>query len=452
MEGNRDTNLNTLKEMLLDEDRLITYVSLSKELCVHVNESKLLLNKIVDLIKKNHPTINLCVNYIISGLTDDNKAFTKICTDAEIDGIKKSSKLIFFQHIYSVAKGQPTVDNMAYTAINKIEDFLLCTGFIRSNLCIKRTVNEIGNLKSSSQEIATHTKPVIPVKKVKEEKDTKTEIGEPSIDIVQKSKPDPTIKQDNMSKKMDSRNHNKSQKSIAGFFNKTDVHHKNDNYKNASNAIKMENGNKPNISIKVEEVDVKYDIDVEMEDVKNDYEEKNNGENKSKNKSITIVKKNAKVDKKRKRLLHVSDSESEDEKNDPFADDTSVTNRANAESDDEIPPTPALNTIKITSGIVNPKKRRKIVDKTYINEDGYILTKKEEIYESCSENEEVDIKENIQKVNEISPKKKQNNIVLNKKPDVSPNNKKIGAKVNRKKSSPPQKGKQQTLMNFFKKV
>ncbi|XP_059053562.1 DNA polymerase delta subunit 3 [Achroia grisella] len=440
MDENMDKNLSTLKEMLLDEERLITYISLSKELCVHVNDSKSLLSKIVQLVQKKHPDINLCVNYIISGIADDNKAFTKVCSEGDVSDIIKSCKFLFFQHIYSISKGQSTVDNVAYTAINKIEDFSLCTGLIRSHECTKRTSDEIGNLKSSSQENpALIPKPALVTKKNKETKEPKVEPDETSINTPKKYKSDP-INQNNLPIKADSTNKNKPQKGIAGFFNKSNtVQPKN---------IKIENDSRSTSTIKKdEEPVVNNGMDVEKDEIKGT--EKVNKEKKSNKNHVTVMKKNAKIDKKRKRLLHVSDSESEDEKDNPFADDRPLTNGIDVESEDEIPPTPALNTIKITSGIVNPKKRRKIVDKTYTDEDGYILTKKEEIYESCSENEDVDIKENIQKVNEISSKKKENNIPLNNKIDVSPN-KNIG--VRKKKSSPPQKGKQQTLMNFFKKV
>ncbi|KAM3967082.1 uncharacterized protein ACR2FA_011932 [Aphomia sociella] len=453
MDKTSDGNMDTLKEMLLDEEKLITYVSLSKELCVHVNESKSLLAKIVDYVKKNHPDININVNYIISGLSEENKALTTVCTEAEVDNVSKTLKTIFFQHIYSVAKGSPAVDNIAYIAINKFEDFPLCTGLIRSNLCVKRTSDEIGNLKSNSQEIvAIDTKPVVPLKKLKEEnKDVKKESGVSSDGTVRESKSEPIIKQEKSPMKTNNKN-NKSQKGIAGFFNKTNnvaKKSKSDNNKNTVVSIKTEKENSENSNVKTEESVM--DNDIEVKDIDNECNKKVNQENKTKIKAVTVKKKNAKVDKKRKRLLHISDSENEDEKNDPFVDDTPVTNEVNLESDDEIPPTPANNTVKITSGIVNPKKKRKIVDKTYTDEDGYILTKKEEVYESCSENEEVDAKENIQKVNEVSPKK--NNITLsNKKTEVSPNNKKIGTKVSKKKISPPQKGKQATLMNFFKKV
>lgn len=156
------------------------------------------------------------------------------------------------------------------------------------------------------------------------------------------------------------------------------------------------------------------------------------------NSSLSKIKKTAKVDKKRKRVLHVSDSESDE---DPFADNKP----APQDSDDEIPPTPLANTVKITSGILNPKKRRKVVDKTYTDEDGYILTRKEEVFESCSEDEvvgkqsdpEVE-KENTEKVNKI-------------KIEVSPSKEKK-TKNTKKKVSPPQKGKQVTMMNFFKKI
>ncbi|CAK1600448.1 unnamed protein product [Parnassius mnemosyne] len=136
-----------------------------------------------------------------------------------------------------------------------------------------------------------------------------------------------------------------------------------------------------------------------------------------------------------KRLI--TNSEGDNETNDPFISEEHMD--VKNESEDEIPPTPSVNTIKITSGIVNPKKRRKIVDKTYTGEDGYIITRKEEVYESCSENdEEVKSKENVEHVN-------------TKIIETSPKGKKNGVKTFKKKVSQPQTGKQTTIMNFFNK-
>lgn len=450
-----ESNINMLKEMILDEQKLVTYVSISKDLFIHVNDSKKLLTAVVEDIKKKQPETGLNVSYIISGLSEDNKARTTVASEKDIDKLRSSFPVVFFEHIYSVGKGTSCVDNVSLLAVNKFEDYSLCTGLIKNNSCTKRTSDEIGNLKSSSQKsVETESKSTAPPqKKAKEEVKKVVQNGKDdtkNIAKVHESKSEPIIKTEVPSPKKDTsnskqaidnkKNGNKTQqKGIAGFFSKS----------NSAPTKKVTKTLEPKKEIcvkeekntivepvEVMEVDEEVPVKKEPKEVKKP-KNKNSNE-KSKNNSLTQIKKNAKVDKKRKRVLHVSDSESDDEKNDPFVDDEEPV--IPSESDDEIPPTPTVNTVKITSGIINPKKKRKIVDKTYTDEDGYILTKKEEVYESCSDNEEVSVKENI----EAQPQ-------VHLKLEVSPKDKKT-PKNSKKKISPPQKGKQATLMNFFKKV
>ncbi|XP_013139707.1 PREDICTED: DNA polymerase delta subunit 3-like [Papilio polytes] len=455
-------NLNTLQDMILDEEKLVTYISLSKELCIHVNESKMLLQQFVDDMRQKKPKADLTVSYIVSGLNSKNSARTAVCTEAELEPFKKDFKTIFYAHIYSVAKGSSILDNASLLATNKLDDLILCTGIIKNNNCIKRTADEIGTLKSNSQDILlnvennTHTVQ----KKIKKENDIQKSSKEPETKKVE-ARPSETklannIKSENCSPKKSTTSKQKvnnvsiKQKGIAGFFSKAN---ENSSNKNVTEERKMELNtakDKPKTEIKEENTSE----DIVMSDVQADSKDKqvqkaveNNittnkyhkKDNSSKVKTSPDIKKNMTVDKKRKRIVVQSDSESENEvDNDPFVneDQTEVQN----ESDDEIPPTPTIDTIKITSGILNPKKRRKLVDKTYTSEDGYILTKKEEVYESCSENEEEISKENVatkhvQKIKlETSPKQKKNEV-----------------KHAKKKISPPKSGKQQTLMNFFKK-
>lgn len=461
---NYHDNLNTLKEMILDERKLVTYVSLSKEMCLHVNESKSLLSQIVEDLRKNTSEIQLNVNYIISGLLDGNKARTTVCNENELPSLKKDFKIVFYHHLYSVSVGTPSADNVSFMAINKFEDFPLCTGIIKSNACMKRSSDEIGNLKTNSQEITvTDQKQSIAVQKKVREENKNGSNTKPAVKI-QETKAEPIIKAETVSPKKESTinslqkpalKNTKTQKGIAGFFSKPSANKPVNGTKDKVSKINVKqeesntviNDNEPKNNIKKEKVETmsskkikteKMDVDEEVpKKVVPEKVPKNvKQSDKKENKSLSDIKKTAKLDKKRKRVLHVSDSESEDEKNDPFATEPVV----DQDSDDEIPPTPLVNTVKITSGIMNPKKRRKMVDKTYTDEDGYILTKKEEVYESCSENEEeIHVKENIHQVNTL-------------KVEVSPPEKKNNGKSTKKKMASPQKGKQATLMNFFKKV
>ncbi|XP_073952431.1 uncharacterized protein [Choristoneura fumiferana] len=471
------SHLNTLKEMLLDEEKLVTYVSISKELCIHVNESKSLMNKVVQDIRKIQPDTKLNINYVISGLAEDSKAYTYVCSDNDIADYRKKFKVIFFEHLYSINKGKPAVDKVAFMAITNFQDYHLCSGLIKSTLCSKRTAEEIGNLKSHS--VVADEKPIKPpVKKVKEEKANDVNMnGHGDTKKVFEVKSEP-IKQEKTSPQKDSatnnkqkpvvKNANKPQKGISGFFSRsesTSAKKTTKDIKSADMEINVKSEKKDtNIHNNVEKMDVDEKIENEPKETKVDKKEEKTSANKNKetngasknkaknhNKSLTQIKKNAKVDKKRKRVLCVSDSDSDEEKNDPFVDEDDAHNQQmNIDSEDEIPPTPAVNTIKVTSALLNPKKRRKIVNKTYTDEEGYILTRKEEVYESLSENEDItetkeNIKTDIQKVDEVSPKKSES------KAEVSPKGKKTGTRNSKKKISPPQKGKQASIMSFFNK-
>lgn len=442
------TSLNTVKEMLLDEDKIVTYVSLSKDFCIHINTGKKLLHVIVKQISEQFPDVKLNVNYIISGITDENKARTTVCTEEELKNLKTMFKTILYEHVYSVSKGSPKTDHVAYLLLNKIDDYHLCAGLIKNIECNKHTSDEIGSLKSNSQQAITieSKDSVIPQKKIKSESknitnEVKNKLLEENTNGEVNDKLKINIKSESVSPRKETSNkkqsnnksnshNNKTQKGIVGFFNKSNTNKKKalkEPEKETSIVLKESKS----IAIKQE----KMEMDSEIPSQEPEKEVKNESK-KNNNKVLNQIKKTSKVDKKRKRVLKVSDSDS-DEENDPFADKPEKQEVKN-ESDDEIPPTPSVNSIKITSGIVNPKKRRKIVDKTYTDEDGYILTKKEEVYESCSENEEdVKVKEIIKEIK-------------SEKQEMSPKEKKSTAST-KKKISPPQKGKQPTLAHFFTK-
>ena len=165
-------NLNTVEEIVLDEEKIVTYISLSKELCIHINTSKLLLQSLVDKIHKENPKILLNVTYIISGIVGDNRVWTTVCTADNLEKLRLKFTSIFYEHIYSVSKGNSTVDQNTYLLLNTFNDFNLCAGLIKSKECDKRTSNEIVNLKTNSQELLTLSddkKPLIPPKKLKQE-------------------------------------------------------------------------------------------------------------------------------------------------------------------------------------------------------------------------------------------------------------------------------------------
>ncbi|XP_047505151.1 DNA polymerase delta subunit 3 [Pieris napi] len=433
-----DTHMNLLKDMILDEGKLVTYLTLAKDLCIHINNSKLLMHSFIKSTREGNPKLELNINFLISGLIDENKVRVTVCSEDKLEEHKKTFKVVYFIHVYSISKGRSKENSAALVSVIKYDDFNLCPGIIKSQASIKRSDVEIGILKSSSQKKIVNRVDPQP-KKAKQEDKLKPlknvhEINGKAL----KSEPDIDIKKEIISPKKDFKPNNKpsSHKGIAGFFNK-------------QNGIGNKKENKITVDLKAtsqKAADVskteqnalndKMDVDNQEEtEVKKEARKENMMND---NKILNNIKKHSKVDKKRKRVLRVSDSDSEEE-NDPFVaeENKEIAN----ESDEEIPPTPVANNLKITSGIVNPRKKRKVVDKTYMSDDGYIITKREEVYESCSDSESVD--------KEVSIKKEIKEEKLQISPKTKP--KEVKNSPKKKKVSPPQKGKQATLMNFFKK-
>lgn len=465
MESNK-ANLKAVKELVLDEHKLVTYISLSKDLCIHVNEAKSLLRELVQDIRNTHPETDLSVSYVVSGLLNNNSGCVTVCSETDVETLKKTLKIIFYEHVYCVSRGIKPVDSVALIAINKFEDLPLCTGLIKANSCSKRTELEIGNLISKNHALnipktsSVQQKPKEKIKDVKMLEESNSGSETKLASNVESKIPSP--------KKVTSNNHQtptkvngskSNAKGIAGFFSKVNSDStKAKKAKNLDTEIKVEK------EIKVEPISNDTNRLTEKANI-NEVKPIKTEKSKANNKALNQIKKTAKVDKKRKRLLHVSDSESETEENDPFKSNEMDVNH---ESEDEIPPTPTINTVKITSGIVNPKKRRKIVDKTYTDEDGYILTKKEEVYESFSENEEEekDNSNHIKKngIQENGKPEKENEVEKNnlgKYEKHTKENNKQGKvtksspspkKTKGKKLSPPKKGKQSSISSFFKKV
>lgn len=217
--------MNTLQGMILDEEKLVTYVSLSRELCINVNESKMLLHKAVENIRQKNKGIKLNVNYIISGILHSCVARTVVCTEVELDALKKSFKSIFFEHVYSVSKGFPTMDSASLLGTNKIDDLILCIGVIKGSNCVKKTADEIGNLKSISQELLSLTEEKTlnhSLKKVQKEGGEKplTQFEKKIVADTCKIKVEQCSPKKDLSSKTKSNQVVVKQKGIAGFFNK----------------------------------------------------------------------------------------------------------------------------------------------------------------------------------------------------------------------------------------
>ncbi|XP_037790915.1 DNA polymerase delta subunit 3-like [Penaeus monodon] len=146
---------------------------------------------------------------------------------------------------------------------------------------------------------------------------------------------------------------------------------------------------------------------------------------------------------KRKRIMQLSDSESSDEEDEgeeenPFPPSPPPEpTRIESDSEEDIPPTPQPESKVDLMRSETRGKRKKLVDKTFMDEDGFIVTKKEYEYVSDSEEDPLPVKEIISPQKQVTPPQSSKNTTPKKeesKPRVS-----------------PIKKKQANIMNFFKK-
>ncbi|XP_047489584.1 DNA polymerase delta subunit 3-like [Penaeus chinensis] len=148
---------------------------------------------------------------------------------------------------------------------------------------------------------------------------------------------------------------------------------------------------------------------------------------------------------KRKRIMQLSDSESscdeegEGEEENPFPPSPPPEpTRIESDSEEDIPPTPQPESKVDLMRSETRGKRKKLVDKTFMDEDGFIVTKKEYEYVSDSEGEDpLPVKEIISPQKQVTPPKSSKN--------TSPKKEESKPRVS------PIKKKQANIMNFFKK-
>uniref|UniRef100_T1HYW5 DNA polymerase delta subunit 3 n=1 Tax=Rhodnius prolixus TaxID=13249 RepID=T1HYW5_RHOPR len=464
MNGVLEDHLQSIEDFVLVEDKIVTYKWLSKALKVHINTAKQLLHAFTT--KKEYDK-KLLVTYLISGeeKCESGKKFCLV-NKAHLDSVKQSLKKVSCEHVYSVQRNNNFDTKDLYNADCTYElteeDRKLCS--------IQKNVGDIVKKQRKSEDS------IVPADSVN---DTSSK-GQHKIGT--QNKLEKTVNTSNFQKNTESKLEstkplqeknapNKCQ-SIGMFFNK----------QAASAAISKKQSPKDVV------------VDKEIEEAKENILGTNNKRLSSDDKDnsqeddgiikLTPVskkrentKKRKKHDKeyesankRRKRIMVASDSESSssefDEERSPSPEPEPIP--ALVESEDEIiPPTPVEK---------GRKRVKKQVDRTFTDKDGFILTIKEDVFESCTDDEapsenKKETKDNKSETNTNKPEtndnrnskddqkaeNNKNNVMKKSSPKKTlSNNKKSPKKTpsNNKKSSPkktPPKNKQQSIRNFFKK-
>jgi len=414
-----DMYMENLEEWVLEDDKVVTYKYLSKNLKVHVNVAKQMLFNFVQSQKNK-----LGVVYLLSGLVTcdhgDNSADfgtqqkVVLVKEADLDRVKAKFAEMLSQHIYSVQKSSESVSVTSLFGADKPEHGQDVTaGASLASIKHKAAVPREGIIRAPpvvKQEIKSE-----PIVKKEEKKDSvKKGSGiEASFSKTVVKKPSPVKTETTKPVTKD-----KGKTNIANMFAKQSTKPK---------PTKSETATEEKENI----------VNQKIEESKENKEEKKERKEVTRFGKIieeTNTKRKSKSDsQKRKRIQVMSDSEDdddndqeEDEEEKPVEEPEAAPVTKLIESDDEdIPATPVTKSVK--SG---RKRVKKQVDKTFMDEKGYMVTKK--VYESASETDD----ESSEPAKVPSPKKQE----------------KVEPPASKKAKITGSGGKGQTgIMSFFKK-
>ncbi|XP_076171434.1 uncharacterized protein LOC143148713 [Ptiloglossa arizonensis] len=419
-----DEYLETVEGYIFDNDKLVTYKWLSKELEVHVNVAKQILWEFWQRYKEEK---NFDCAFLLMGILHDGGMHVEVLKEKDLLRAKQKFTKIVSEHIYSLQKVLPEIQilglaengDVKYSAIKCLE----CNERSDEEMHILRWGTVLPEVQSIPQEKAESISK--PIKEgIQESPENKSVVIKKNTQ--KKGFNNLFEKANNRQKTLSSTSSNR-EKLEMDTSNKMKQTSKGNSFELMEKTIQkggldnfLQQGKNlvetvSSVSQKVKENT--NSIVQENVEKKVTLENKNNKKKNIRGKKRNRSKEDNGIVKKRKRITIQSDSS-----------DTELSDKEQEEESEVVPSpekcssvrtrSPSPPKVKFESG---KRKILKMVDKTFM-EDGYLVTKKVHVYESCSEDEP-----------EITEVKKSIT------PELHPETK-------GKKNT-----KQTTLMNFFKK-
>ncbi|XP_019866703.1 DNA polymerase delta subunit 3-like isoform X2 [Aethina tumida] len=408
-----DLYMQQLQELVRDEDKIITLPIVASKFNLNVQAARDLLQK---FSKDNK---DLIATYMITGITKENKKRAVIMLKNE-DTQKKDDifESISGQTIFSIQKS----DNVDFNTIFMANKEELANresslqGYIVSKNSVKRVLKTkklppppVPTIKGRSTVFFKQQKP----EEKKEE--TPSAFNKKEQNAEQKSP---------ASKKPDNKG---KPGALANMFSKMPIKPKKEQDTNQKDD--KENVNDLNMEVDVNEDEDKSTVSETTKIVK----EQPKTDSKKTSKRPRTEKSNDAPNKKRKRIIQKNDSDSDD----LFENEEEENENIIEKSDDEPEP------VKVKPTFVPKNKRRKAVEKTYEDDEGFIVTKTEYVFESASDEEEPPKKPPEPKANPQKKVDKKNS--SNSETEVSPKSNSKGKKGKKETKSQP------SIMSFFKK-
>lgn len=378
--------LENLEEWILEEDKVVTYKYLSKSLKCHVNVAKqMLFNFVQEQQEKGNKDLGIV--YLVSGFVKSDSGPTKLkvvmIEEKDMDKQSPTFEKVLTKHIYSVQKHKKISSTALFaTDIMSVrEDIYSCNAqnAIKNKAAVPRPSEAFNQMPGPSKDV----KPVIkkePTAAASSAIATKPKLEnkKPSPKKVSPSK----IKKEDVSKKTGSAG-KKAGSNIANMFAKQAAKPKEVKPPKEDLTSKTSPGKENLENARIEEEKKSESAEKKKESASKVTTSKASSKASSKSKKNSSSKDST---KKRKRIQVQSDSDESDEEGvverPPSEDEAPPQARIIESDDEEIPSTPQPKTKSSQAG---RRKVRKEVDKTYMDAKGFMVTKKEFVYESEDE-------------------------------------------------------------------
>ncbi|KAG7211504.1 hypothetical protein KM043_010773 [Ampulex compressa] len=408
-----DDYLDTLAGYIYDDDKLVTYKWLSKQLEVHVNVAKQILWEFTQRHKEEE---TLECTYLLIGTLSDGGMRVEVAKASDLVAVKKKYNKIISEHIYSLQKTLPDIELLAIAGDGDVK-----YSAIRCKESVERSNEEMHMLRWSTlkydpeqakplekQETATvdvsKTKSLSPIRNEfnseKKAMPTKknTTLNQKNgfnnlfgkANSKQKSPPSSSVitKKTNLasSKKDTSPKTNKSSSPKEKVLKKggldTFVAKGNTQVANTVVSTHVTENDKASEDLVMKD----HVKQVSILPAKKKQKKDTRGKKRNRSKEVNVEA------QKRKRIM-ICDSSSDSE---------------SISGDEEPEPEPSPKKVMVERSPSPPKfkqeggKRKvlKMVDKTF-EEDGFLVTKKVHVYESCSEEEPDNVE--IKKIQKLEP-------------------------------------------------
>ncbi|XP_074657871.1 uncharacterized protein LOC141910897 [Tubulanus polymorphus] len=439
--------LENLDEFINDENKVVTYKWLCRTLKVHVNHAKRMLAKFVEETKKKENAPALHITYLISGTkTHDAKTVeeVRLVCGEELHSVQSQFDSIISSQIYSVQRSK-LKDGNALFIVNyeSFKENMFDTqrfSAIKNAAAVRKSNEQISHLEQTAVQDIAAKREKAQAERIKNAPKPKGIAGMFAKAATTAQQKKQTEQQEKASEQTVKKKEEK--KGMMAFT-----------VKPTSGAGQRGAGQRGAEQQREKENEKNLPNDKKKSDNEKPVEKKNKGKSKKSVRRGSDHEESTQSKKRRRVKTVIESSSSSEDDGIDIDDDSPVPSPAAAEPRVTTPPPPVAAepepprvervTVTTADGKVKRRKRvRKMVPETFLDDDGFMVTKNKYVFESCTDDSDL----------EDAKKPAKSNPAHTAKAKIDA---KVKAGAGKKKTSPSDKmtssNKQTSLMNFFQK-